>query len=381
MKHHGIYIHIPFCRKKCDYCGFFSVPIHTFNAGVSIPDSFVARCAGEFDERLRGRDISADTIYFGGGTPSLLSVEQIGFLLESLEKHVHIASDAEITVEMNPEDVSRKKFDGYRESGVNRVVLGVQTLSERLHAIIGRSAGLCTTNVLDVYFSVRGLQHAIDLITGIHSQKEEELLMDINTVAGYKPSHISAYLLSVEKNTPLSGRLKINQDTEAAQSRLYDLTASRLSDYGYEQYEISNYSLPDCQSRHNLKYWRFEPYIGFGPGAHSFTDDERVYNAMPIADYIRSNHTVLSKDTRKPESAVVEYMLTGLRLISGLSIREMEHRLNYALPGRVMERIKEVQSKGMLIVTGEEGDIRIRLSKKGIILADSVIYHIVETLL
>jgi oxygen-independent coproporphyrinogen-3 oxidase len=381
MKCHGVYIHIPFCRKKCDYCGFFSVPVHTFNAGISIPDSFVARCAGEFDERLCGRDISVDTIYFGGGTPSLLSVEQMGLLLKSLGMHVHIASDPEITVEMNPEDVSREKLEGYRESGVNRVVLGVQTLSERLHAIIGRSAGLCTTNVLDVFFSVRGLQHAIDLITGIPSQKEEELFLDINTVAGYSPSHISAYLLSVEKNTPLSGRLKIHQDTETAQSRLYDLTASRLLQYGYAQYEISNYSLPDCRSRHNLKYWRFEPYIGFGPGAHSFLDDERVYNTMPVADYIRSSQTILKKDTRKPESAVAEFMLTGLRLISGLSIREMEHRLNYALPGSIMERIKEAQCQGMLIVTGEDGDFRIRLSKKGIILADSVIYQLVETLL
>jgi oxygen-independent coproporphyrinogen-3 oxidase len=381
MKTYGIYIHVPFCRKKCDYCGFYSIPVFEYRPDTGVPGAFITRCINEFEERLSGRDVSADSVYLGGGTPSLLTVEQAGRLLMSLKRRVRIDANPEITVEMNPEDVSREKLEGYRDAGVNRIVLGVQTLSERLLGVIGRSARACTKSMLDDFFSVSGMQHAIDVITGIPSQKDSELLLDLDTLAGYRPMHISAYLLSIEKNTPLGRRSNIDPAAELIQARQYELTTSQLEHHGFERYEISNYALPGGRSRHNMKYWRFEPYFGFGPGAHSFIDGERYYNEMPVADYITSVHTVLRQDYRKPESVIVEWVLTGLRLISGISITELEHRLNYPVPETVMDRIRDAQSDGKIIIDKEGGDVNIRLSPQGIIFADSVIYRIVEPLL
>ena len=383
MKPHGIYIHIPFCRRKCDYCSFYSVPVCGFDSCIRVPDSYGTRLVREIDERLgsRGRGTSADTVYFGGGTPSLLTEAQIHAILRSIQERATVDPHAEITLEMNPEDVSGEKLARFEDAGVNRIVLGMQTLSERLHAIIGRSGAVCTTKVLDLFFSSGGFQHCVDVITGIPSQNEEELRRDIDTAAGYRPSHISAYLLSIEKNTPLSRRLSICPDSEVEQARLFRMTGSLLRDHGYEHYEISNYALPGLQSRHNLKYWKFDPYIGFGPGSCSFIDGERTSNCMPVADYVRSDSTLLKKDARTPESAAVECMMTGLRLLSGMSIRDMERLLDYTLPQAVMERIGEAHSGGMVVLDEIGSDARMRLSETGIMFADSVIYRIVEPLL
>jgi oxygen-independent coproporphyrinogen III oxidase len=381
VKPHGIYIHIPFCRKKCDYCGFYSVAADTAAAGMSIPDNFVARLTGEFDERLRDRHISADTVYFGGGTPSLLSVDQVRTLMRALYTHVDIDPGAEITIEMNPEDISREKLEGYRAAGVNRVVLGVQTLSDRLNKIVGRSSGVCPESMLDLFFGTEGIGHSIDLIFGIPSQGEEELAHDIDSIVQYRPRHISAYLLSIDKNTPLAKRLEMDQVAENNQSMLYRSAVSRLARYGYHQYEISNFSLPGSQSLHNLKYWQFASYFGFGPGAHTFMDDQREYNDMTVKEYIDSFHARLSRDIRTPGSAAIEFIMTGLRLTSGFSICDMERRLDYVTPESVINRILAAQKEGMLEVSQKEGDIRIRLSQQGTLLADSVIYKIVDSLL
>ncbi len=381
MNHVGIYIHIPFCRKKCDYCGFFSTPIGADTDNASIPDKFITRLASEFGERLIRRDLSADTVYMGGGTPSLLSIDQVRALLRALEARVEIAPDAEITLEMNPEDVSREKLEGYRDAGVNRIVLGVQTLCPRLSRIIGRSAGVCTESALDTFFSTPGFNHSMDLIIGIPSQRKEELDLDFDSIAHYRPLHVSAYLLSIEKHTPLAGRLTPDCSEEDRQARLYGAAVLRLASSGYYQYEISNFALPGHFSRHNLKYWKFDPYIGFGPGSHTFMDGHRAHNAMSVAEYVSSDHTRLSPDIRKPESALVEYIMTGLRLLAGISIRDMERCLGRPVPGVIIERIMKARKEGTLVVTENEGDVRLRLSKRGIILADSVIYKIVDALL
>ena len=378
---HGIYIHVPFCRNKCDYCGFFSVPIDRFSSSMQVPDSYVDRLIREIGERLAGRGIEADTIYFGGGTPSLLGTGQMRAILRSINACAHIGAAAEITVEMNPEDVSRDKLAGFSGAGVNRIVLGVQTLSGRLHDIIGRSVGICSADTLDMFFSAGGIQHCVDVMTGIPSQTDEEFYRDMDSITAYRPAHISAYLLSIEKNTPLGRNLSYATDMEQGQLRFFELTASLLAQRGYVRYEISNYAMPGCQSRHNMKYWMYSPYIGFGPGAHSFFDGARSSNALSVADYIHSVHTIIEYDVRTPESAAVEYILTGLRLLSGFSIRQMEERLHYILPQRVTDRIREAQSDGMIIVSEDERGAFMRLSEKGLPLADRVIYRIVEALL
>jgi oxygen-independent coproporphyrinogen-3 oxidase len=377
---HGLYIHIPFCRKKCDYCSFYSVPVDTSGSAGEVPDAYIRKLGDEIRARLPGLDMpSADTVYFGGGTPSLLAPVQVGGILGLLRSRARLDSSAEITMEINPGDLSPQRLSAFRDAGVNRVVLGVQTLSERLHRLIGRSAPLCTQAELDRFFGVSGLIHCVDLIVGIPSQRGEELLRDLDVVAGYRPSHISAYLLSVEKKTPLAGRIVMDDAAESEQAALFELALARLKGYGYNHYEISNHALPGFESRHNMKYWRFEPYVGFGPGAHSFVRGERYINAMTVEEYIASERVLLTRDVRTPRSAAVEYILTGMRLMRGMSMDDMEKSLACEIPGSLLERIRKAEAEG-LIVTEKEGRV-VRLSHRGIMIADKVIYEIVEPLL
>lgn len=373
----GIYIHIPYCRSKCDYCAFYSVPA----GGGAVPDSYLRRLHAEMRERLPDEALpSADTVYFGGGTPSLLEPGHVEGLLGLIAGLVVLEPGAEVTMEMNPGDLSREKLDGYARAGVNRAVLGVQTLSPRLHAVIGRSAAVCTKRELELFFGAPGIVHCADLIAGIPSQTEEELAGDIDGVAAYGPRHISAYLLSIEKKTPLAARIPGGPALESEQASCYERLAAGLKRHGYRHYEISNWAVPGCESRHNMKYWRFEPYIGFGPGAHSFLGGERYINSMRVEEYLGPGRFVLEHDARTARSAAVEYLMTGLRLLRGVSLREMQARLQFQLPGDVMERVREAVSGGMMVMGNDAGET-IRLSERGLILADRVIYSIVEPLI
>jgi len=377
----GVYIHIPFCRRKCDYCNFYSVPLECFPGDAAIPEWYIRRLSDEIRHRLPAAGFSsADTVYLGGGTPSLMTAGQAEVLLGLVRQNVTLEPGAEITLEMNPGDVSAESLAGFRDAGVNRVVLGVQTLSERLHRLIGRSASPCTARELDLFFSVPGIAQCADIITGIPTQTDEELSRDIDLVAAYRPRHISAYTLSIEKDAPLSRRLVHDEAAEAGQARLFELTGERLKAHGYGHYEISNYAAGLCESRHNMKYWRFEPYIGLGPGAHSFVGGERYINAMTVGEYVRSERAVLTHDARSAGAAAVEYIMTGLRLLKGMSLDEMEGRLSFRLPSAVMERIGKAASDGMVAVDENAGRT-VRLTARGIMIADRVIYGIVEPLL
>jgi oxygen-independent coproporphyrinogen-3 oxidase len=377
---HGLYIHIPFCRKKCDYCNFYSVPAGASGSLDGVPDAYIRKLSDEIRVRLPGLDMSsADTIYFGGGTPSLLTPDQVVGILGLLRGEARLDPGAEITLEINPGDLSPQMLSAYRDAGVNRAVLGVQTLSKRLHSMIGRSAAQCTQVELDHFFGVPGLIHCVDIIAGIPSERSDELLRDIDIIACYRPHHISAYLLSVEKGTPLAGRLVMDDAAESEQAILFELTLERLKGHGYDHYEISNHALPGFESRHNMKYWRFEPYVGFGPGAHTFVQGERYINAMTVEEYLASERACLTHDVRTPRSAAVEYILTGMRLMRGMSIDGMESRLAYKLPESVLDRIRKAESEGLIII--EEAGRVMRLSHRGIMIANTVIYGIVEPLI
>ena len=377
----GIYIHVPFCRTKCDYCGFYSVPLAGEGDRPAVPERYVRRLHDEIRERLPAAALpGADTVYFGGGTPSLLDPDQVRGILRQLAGSVALAPGAEVTMEMNPCDLSVGKLEGYREAGVNRAVLGVQTLSPRLHELIGRSAAVCTVKDLDLFFGVPGLVHCADLIAGIPTQSREELVRDIDIIAGYRPPHVSAYLLSIEKKTPLAARVAPDAALEAEQAAGFETLAGRMKGHGYERYEISNYAFPGFESRHNMKYWLFEPYIGFGPGAHSFIGGERYINAMSAGEYLGDGSFVLEHDARTARSAAVEYLMTGLRLLRGVSLRDMEERLSFHLPASVLERIGQAASDGLIVTEGRMDSV-IRFSEKGLIIADRVIYSIVEPLL
>jgi oxygen-independent coproporphyrinogen-3 oxidase len=220
---------------------------------------------------------------------------------------------------MNPEDFTTDKVRGYVSSGVNRIVLGIQSLNKALRRTIGRRGNTEVRKILDKFFLQQGFNRCIDLITGIPGQTYENCLEDLIIISGYRPEHISLYLLSVERGTPLSERLITDDLFDDMQLTVWGRSIDFLVNEGYNHYEISNFSLPGFESIHNSKYWHFIPYAGFGAGAHSFTGSTRYSNNMLLNDYIRQKHAVYTFDNRNESDIVVEFFMTALRDLRGFT--------------------------------------------------------------
>ena len=379
----GIYIHVPFCRKKCDYCSFYSVLLDPATVkGQALLDTYMGGIGSEIRKRLpRCEEAVIDTIYFGGGTPSMLSYGHIRDIIALLNSIKQLSENCEVTVECNPEDVSREKLSSFYSAGVTRMVLGVQTLDAGLHRTLGRSGTLCSTQVLDDYFCVPCLTHCVDVITGIPGQTREALQNDLAIVSSYRPEHISAYLLSVDRGTPLGARMGNSPPGDDMQRDLYQETIRFLTGRGYRHYEISNFAFPGYESRHNVKYWRFRPYLGLGPGAHSFYGNKRWINSFSVDAYLADNAAGPVEDVRCWSDAMVEYILTGLRMRDGISLRDMTAALKMPVPDSVLEKIGFMERNGMVRIRERAGDRLVSLSDYGIVMADRVIYEIVEEIL
>jgi len=380
---YGLYIHVPFCRRKCDYCGFYSVAADEGSDGrYPAIRRYVPALMHEIESRLEAASgITADTIYFGGGTPSLLYPDEISRIIETIGRHIVIAPGTEVSIEVNPHDLSRDYLERIRDAGVNRVTLGVQTINSRWHDILGRSGRVCTVDLLDMFFGISGFSHCIDIISGIPGQTVDAFLEELDILSGYGPVHISAYLLSIEKSTALARRMTGDEEMENLQYEIYRAAMSRLMEAGYEQYEISNYCKPEFHSRHNMKYWRFEPYMGFGPGSHSFIGGERYCNETPLDDYEEKKILTLKMDVRNRSDAMVEFVMTGLRMIRGFTFSAFRDFFNEEIPGVIVEKLIMIKKKGMVAISHEGKDTRACLTKDGIMMADAVIYEAVEDIL
>ncbi len=370
---HGIYIHVPFCRSKCGYCSFYSI------ADLHLIDNYIERLISDIKKTFSGSEkIQADTIYFGGGTPSLLAPLLLDRLIKCLHDNADINKNAEITIEMNPEDASASKISEYVDAGVNRIVLGVQTLNQNFHDTIGRSGTLCVNTVLDTFFAQSGFTHCVDLITGIPGQTHDKIKSEIDGLLKYQPEHISAYILSIEKNTPLYKKNIRDKNFDELQVDVFKSVIESLINAGYDHYEISNFSKNGSRSRHNLKYWRYEPYIGFGPSSHSFYKNARYSNEMNVNDYIESTSTRNLHDDRSVFSAISEFFLTGLRLSEGLLLSDIPEKTDMPIPEVVMYRLKSLASEGKISITP---DGNISINKNFFFLADSIIYEIVQDII
>ncbi len=379
----GLYLHFPFCREKCDYCSFRSFPVSLFQTGNGdVVDNYLRRLRREISWWSgKTGDLEADTIYFGGGTPSLLEPDEIHGIIGSLRENFRIDDDPEITIEVNPADADEKRIAGYRDAGVGRIVLGVQTLNWRLHRIIGRCGNPAERDLLEEFFSVRGITHSLDLIAGIPGQKREELLEEIELLTSYSPKHISLYLLTLDEKTPLYKRMTVDESFPELQREHFDTAIRSLKEKGYIHYEISNFSLEGFRSRHNMKYWTFQPYIGFGPGAHSFIRNRRYINRMTVEEYLESADLTLEEDVRGGYAPLVEYILTGLRLIEGFSPERMKKLTGLELPEKVVEKFQKLESEGLIRQEKRRDENIIKLTERGIPLADAVTYEAVEPLL
>ena len=329
-----------------------------------------------FRSEISGR-LNADTVYFGGGTPSLLDASDFEKIIKGLNSAFSLSGDTEITVEMNPHDLNRQKLLDLNSLGINRIVLGVQTLNEKMHNILGRSGRLCTPADLDLFFSTGEFTRCIDIIGGLPGQREENLLSDLKQVLPFLPEHISLYLLSVEEGTPLARRFSPDETFEDNQRNLWESAMDFLVSKGYEHYEISNFCRPGCQSRHNMKYWSFAPYAGLGAGAHSFLDSRRFSSRSSVQNYLESSSFSYEYDDRGDNALIVEYLMTALRLTRGFTLSGLRAVTGRDLPSVSASRMEDMISQGMIIIEGD----RILLTRQGLFYADALIYRLTEPLL
>ncbi len=374
----GLYIHVPFCRCKCDYCSFYSVPL----GDDALLERYTGFIMGNIQSALAEcGDFTVNTLYIGGGTPSLLREKQAERILRAVTGSVETAPDIEVSLELNPEDASAEKVAGFRDAGFNRFILGVQTLDRAAHRLIGRSNSSCEAAALEEFTRIPGIVPCVDVITGIPGQGAGELVRELETVATFRPRHISAYPLSVEPSTPLAGRIQKDDTLDDLQREAFEATISTLAGAGYRHYEISNYALPGYESRHNMKYWRFDQYLGFGPGAHSFFRGDRFYHAPKLHPYMETGVPERVNDPRTGQQALVEYIITGMRLLEGISMVDMKEKTGHALTGEFHQKIEGLASRGFIGLDETENDMRIFLTGEGIFLADRVLFELVEHLL
>jgi putative oxygen-independent coproporphyrinogen III oxidase len=361
----GVYVHWPFCLSKCPYCDFNS---HVRRASID-EGRFVRAFAAEIAAtaaRTPGRNVA--TIFFGGGTPSLMQPATVGAILEAIARHWTIAPDLEVTLEANPTSVEAERFRGYRAAGVNRVSLGVQSLDDRVLAELGRTH--TAREALDAVGVARSVfeRYSFDLIYARPRQTPQEWARELHLALAQAGEHLSLYQLTIEPDTPFAalhaaGKLKTPNDDTARD--LYDATLEICAAHGLPAYEISNHARPGGECRHNLIYWRASEYAGIGPGAHGRLDIGGTRRATAtekspeawLARVEAQGHGLVTDDALTREETADEFLLMGLRLAEGIDLARFA-----ALAGRPLDpiRIATLCEHG-LVETTSEGRLRVTL--------------------
>lgn len=360
MKKIGLYIHIPFCKSKCPYCDFFSVKVNEEEMN-KYTDSVI-----ENIKKYRNDDILVDTIYFGGGTPSVLGTERLSKILTAIYSVLNVAKDIEVTLEMNPTSRNLIDLKILKENGVNRLSVGMQSAVESEMKLLGRTHSLSDVENTVAYAKKCGIDNiSLDLIIGVPTQTKESLKksMDFCRLQGVK--HISAYILKVEKGTKFYDiQDKLNLFDDDKQADIYLYVCEYLENVGYKQYEISNFSLENFESKHNNKYWRCEEYIGIGPSAHSFYNGKRFHYNRSFGDFYE-NVIVDDGDGGSKE----EFIMLNLRLKRGLIFKEYEERYNEKISNTLIKKAEFLEKAGYLKIDKE----KISLTVKGYLLSNTII--------
>jgi len=372
----GIYIHIPFCRSKCDYCDFYSLSGR--EADMDKYQKALLAHIRETSPHAKGMEV--DTIYFGGGTPSYYGAPRLRALLTALRKQFRVRKDAEITVEANPDSVDFRSLKRLRRAGFNRISLGVQsTCDAHLHNLNRPHNFLQARNAVDAARKAGFDNLSVDLIYGLPGQDMADWQNTLDQTLALNPNHLSCYGLKVEDGTPLSLRVAdgLSLPDDDLQADMYLYTVDRLTQAGYQQYEISNFAQPGMESRHNLRYWLTRPYIGFGPGAHSDFGGRRYSFIRDLDGYISGvlgGKTVIdSSDLIPNRERGGEYLMLRLRTTRG--IEEWEYRRTYFMNFAPLEELfRSYERLGFAMQ--EEG--RWRLTAKGFLLSNQLIGMLME---
>ena len=368
----GLYIHIPFCKAKCAYCDFYSLP-----QSESMMDEYCRALTAHLEEVApRCTAMTVDTVYFGGGTPSYLGAERLCALLKTIKKRYCIDHNAEITVECNPDSATDwKALRKLRRAGFNRISLGVQSTDDTLLRQIGRIHTV--SQVTDAIAAARMAKFrniSLDLIYGLPGQTMEQWQDTVRTAAALEVQHLSCYGLKVEDGTPLfAHRHEIDLPDDEAQAEMYLWMVEYLANKGYAQYEISNFAREGFRSRHNQKYWAMEPYAGFGPGAHSDFGDVRFAYERDLQAYINGNLSLSEREEISQRDRMQEYIMLSLRTAAGIdrAFFERQYRQRF---GPMEKLFVQYESHGLAHRT-EQG---WALTPQGFLLSNTIIVSLQE---
>lgn len=366
----GIYLHIPFCKQACNYCDFH------FSTSLKMKASFVDALLTEIELRKSVFDQQTiNSIYFGGGTPSLLSEEDLTRIFETLFTSFRVSPLAEITLEANPDDLSPDKIKVLKNTPINRLSIGIQSFRDEDLRFMKRAH-----NAKEALSSIKSCKQAgftnlsVDLIYGTPGMDTSAWLENLNIAFDLDIPHISSYALTVEPNTELHHQIlhqKVSNVDENQSAAQFELLTSQMKRNGYEQYEISNFCKPGAYSKHNSSYWKKDMYLGLGPSAHSFYDNKRLWNVSNNTKYVKSlaqNLLPLQEEVLSLEDRYNEYVMTSLRTKWGCSIAEIETNFSSELAAYFRNEIERYVFSQNVLVKNEV----YYLSEKGKLLADKI---------
>lgn len=370
----GVYLHIPFCRSRCSYCDF-ATDVYRSSGAV---ERYVAALISEIQNSRIDIESAADTVYFGGGTPSLLLPQQVERIIEVVRDRFGISVDTEITMEMNPATVTLESLTAYRSLGVNRASFGVQTFDDTALKLLARGH-----NADDARNTFKLLREAgfdnisLDLIAGLPGQTLGQWEQNLDEALSLSPEHISLYLLEIHQSTPLAEQIRSGRQTrpdEELAAEMYEMMLDRLAAAGYAQYEISNFSLPGRESRHNSKYWTLDPVFGFGVSAHSFDGRERYANERDTAKYVEMiSSSGFAEIKREAVDLCSEYIFLGLRLDAGIEMADFRIRFGVEFVVKYENEIASLLESELV----EIDDGRIRLTRFGKLYSNEVFAYFV----
>ncbi|WP_295833178.1 radical SAM family heme chaperone HemW [uncultured Winogradskyella sp.] len=365
----GIYIHIPFCKQACHYCDFH------FSTSLKKRDEMVEALAKEIELRKdEFKNIIVETIYFGGGTPSVLNNKELEFLIDTVYKNYNVSNDPEITLEANPDDLSKDRIIELSKSPINRLSIGVQSFFEDDLKLMNRAHNAqesknCLAEAVKYFNNI-----SVDLIYGIQNSTNNRWLQNIETALSYNVPHISSYALTVESKTVLASFIEKgimdDVDDELAHEQFHILK-DKLEAEGFIHYELSNFAKEGFFSRNNSAYWQGKSYIGIGPSAHSFNVEERGWNVRNNSKYINAiqqNKLPMEVETLTKTDQYNEYVMTGLRTIWGVSLVKVESDFGSLYKDYLLEQAEVFINQHLLYIE----DMHIKVSKEGQFLSDGI---------
>ncbi|HCM76745.1 MAG TPA: coproporphyrinogen III oxidase [Cytophagales bacterium] len=366
----GLYFHIPFCKQACHYCDFH------FSTNLSRISDLVDAIVKELllqKEYLADKKINS--IYFGGGTPSILEQQHLDKIFEQIHNLYKLDTSCEITLEANPDDLTKTKVAALIKSGINRLSIGIQSFDDPVLKFLNRAHNAeMALSALDNVRNAGFKNISLDLIYAIPGQDHDAVKKNIEMAMRFTPEHLSAYSLTIEPKTVFGNwslKDKLTPVDEAINAEQFEIISSHLIGYGYEHYEISNYCKPEYYSKHNSSYWKQEPYLGIGPSAHSYNKESRQFNISNNASYLKSiaqNKVPYQRETLTRENMINEFVFTTLRTIWGCDLNKLQDEYQFNLHDHRKKYLEELMANELVTLNNQV----LRLTQKGKLLADQI---------